>query len=260
MDIIKYNSEAWDREVESGENDWTIPVSREVIEQAAQGEFRVLLTCTRPVPRGWFPEDFEGVDILCLASGGGQQAPIFAALGANVTSFDNSRSQLEQDRHVAEREGLSIRTEQGDAADLSRFEDGSFDLIFHPVSNCFFPDIEPVWREAHRVLRTGGELLSGFLNGFLYIFDQVRAEKEGVLEVRHRLPYSDVRDLNSLELKEWLSSGKPLEYGHTLDQQIGGQTRAGLAIIGFYEDSVGDGATPLDDYCSVFSATRARKL
>ena len=260
MDIVDYNSKAWDAEVDSGENPWSMPVSADVIERARKGEFSLLLTNNKFVPRDWFPADLAGKDVLCLASGGGQQAPVLAAAGANVTSFDNSAKQLELDRFVAEREGLEIRTEKGDAADLSRFEDESFDLIFHPVSNCFMPDVEPVWNEAARVLRTGGELLAGFHNGFFYVFDQMKAYEERVLEVRHSLPYSDVKDLNPDELDSRIQDGETLEYGHTLDQQIGGQVRAGLAIIGFYEDSFDDEATPLNSFCPIFVATRARKL
>ncbi|QQS40818.1 MAG: class I SAM-dependent methyltransferase [Acidobacteriota bacterium] len=256
MDIVKYNSEAWDREVESGENPWTLPVGPEVIEEAREGRFSVLLTNNKPVPRDWFPDSFEGVDVLCLASGGGQQGPVFAAMGANVTVFDNSEGQLAKDRLVADREGLEIRTEKGDAADLSRFEDGSFDLIFHPCSNCFMPDIEPVWNEAYRVLRTGGDLLAGFHNGFFFIFDQIKADRDGVLEVKNPLPYSDLNDLSEEDLKYFVKDGEPLEYGHTLDQQIGGQVRAGFAITGFYEDSDG---SPISEYCGVLAATRAHK-
>lgn len=257
MDIVKYNSEAWDKEVESGENPWTLPVSREVIEEARNGRFSVLLTNNKPVPRDWFPVSFDGVDLLCLASGGGQQGPVFAAMGANVTVFDNSQGQLSKDAFVAEREGLKIRTEKGDAADLSRFEDGTFDLIFHPCSNCFMPDIEPVWNEAYRVLRTGGDLLSGFHNGFYFIFDQIKADRDGVLEVKNSLPYSDIDDLSEEDLAYFVKDGEPLEYGHTLDQQIGGQVRAGFAITGFYEDS--DHGSAISKYCGVLAATRAHK-
>ncbi|HUF03333.1 MAG TPA: class I SAM-dependent methyltransferase [Aridibacter sp.] len=258
MDIVEYNSGAWDREVETGENIWTIPVGPEVIEEARNGRFKVLLTNNMAVPRDWFPESFEGVNLLCLASGGGQQGPVFAALGANVTVFDNSAAQLEKDRFVAEREGLEIRLEKGDAADLSRFEDDSFDLIFHPVSNCFMPDIQPVWHEAYRVLRMGGDLLAGFHNGFFYIFDQIKADSEGVLEVKNPLPYSDLHDLSEEDLKYFMKDGEPLEYGHTLDQQIGGQVRAGFAINGFYEDS--DHGSPLSKFSPIFAATRAHKF
>ncbi len=104
------------------------------------------------------------MDILCLASGGGQQAPILAAAGANVTVFDNSPAQLRQDALVAQREGLPLRTVQGDMRDLSAFGDDSFDLIFHPVSNIFVPEVRPVWRECYRVVRPGGVLLMGTLN------------------------------------------------------------------------------------------------
>ena len=169
MDIRTHNRVAWDKQVESG-NQWTLPVSAEVIEAARQGNWDVLLTPSKPVPQEWFPP-VVGADVLCLASGGGQQGPVLAAAGANVTVFDNSPKQLEQDRSVAERESLVIKTVEGDMADLSMFADGSFDLIIHPVSNIFVPDVNPVWAEAFRVLRPGGALLSGFMNPALFLFD-----------------------------------------------------------------------------------------
>src|SRR5919112_5107900 len=169
MDVEGYNREAWDKQVEDG-NQWTVPVGPEVIEAARRGQWRVLLTDQKPVPREWFPE-MSGADILCLASGGGQQAPTFAAAGANVTVLDNSPKQLAQDAFVAERESLDIKTVQGDMRDLSAFADEAFDLVFHPVSNLFVPEVGPVWNEAYRVLREGGALLAGFLNPAVYVFD-----------------------------------------------------------------------------------------
>ena len=129
-----------------------------------------MLTENRPVPRAWFP-DLQGADVLCLASGGGQQAPVLAAAGANVTVLDNFLRQLVQDHLVAEREELALETVEGDMADLSGFADDSFDLVFHPVSNLFVPELRPVWAEAFRVLRRGGLLLAGFLNPVVYIFN-----------------------------------------------------------------------------------------
>jgi len=119
MNIRDYNRAAWDREVERG-SQWTVPVSKEVIAAARQGQWEIVLTPTKPVPRDWFP-DLEGLDVLCLASGGGQQAPILAAVGANVTVLDNSPKQLEQDRIVADRDSLTITTIEGDMANLTMF-------------------------------------------------------------------------------------------------------------------------------------------
>lgn len=123
--IYEQNRRAWNREVEAG-NEWTQPVDSEVIERARRGDWSVLLTPTKAVPREWFG-DLRGKAVLGLASGGGQQCPIFAAAGADVTSFDASDAQLANDRLVAERDGLPLRTVQGDMADLSVFAVPRFD-------------------------------------------------------------------------------------------------------------------------------------
>ena len=107
MDVVSYNRSAWDKQVEEG-NEWTVPVGPEIIAAARRGEWSVVLTARKPVPPGWFPP-LAGADVLCLASGGGQQGPVLAAAGANVTVFDNSPQQLARDRLVADRDGLAIR-------------------------------------------------------------------------------------------------------------------------------------------------------
>ena len=257
MNVQEYNSAAWDK-LSENEIEWSVPVSSETIEKARRGEWEVILTPLKAVPREWFG-DVRGKDVLCLASGGGQQAPVFAAAGANVTSFDNSAVQLEKDKFVAERDGLQIRLEKGDAADLSRFTDASFDLIFHPCSNCFMPNLEPIWRECFRVLRRGGALLAGFNNPIVYIFDAEAEEKEGVLRVRHKLPYSDLESLTEEERARRIVAADPLEYSHTLDAQIGGQIAAGFLIAGFYEDYWTDDARLLNKLAPSFISTRAIK-
>ena len=146
MSVFDVNQRAWDRLVESG-NRWTVPVSSEAIAKARNGDWQLVLTPSLPVPASWFPP-LTSCRVLCLASGGGQQGPILAAAGANVTVFDASEKQLLQDRMVADRDGLELETIQGDMADLSCFEDGAFDFVFHPCFNCFAEDIRPVWREA----------------------------------------------------------------------------------------------------------------
>ncbi len=234
MDVRAYNREAWNRQVAEG-NPWTVPVTPEVIAAARQGQWSVVLTAVKPVPAAWFPP-LAGLDVLGLACGGGQQCPIFAAAGANVTVLDNSPAQLRRDLQVAEREGLRIRTVEGDMADLSAFPDASFDLAFHPVSNVFAADVRPVYREAARVLRPGGILMAGFMNPDVYIFDRDAIDRKGLLRVKYKLPYTDERDLPPVELQVMMDKGWPLEHSHTLEDQIGGQCDAGLVITGFYED------------------------
>lgn len=253
-DILTHNRKAWDTAVRRG-SQWTVPVSPAEVAAARRGEWQIVLTPTKPVPSHWFPP-LAGRDVLCLASGGGQQGPLLAAAGARVTVFDNSPQQLAQDRAVARRESLTIDTVQGDMADLSAFADASFDLIVHPCSNLFVPDVRPVWREAHRVLRGGGILLAGFCNPVSYIFDQQLAD-EGTLTVRHALPYSDLTSLTPEERQRYVDDEQPLEFGHTLEDQLGGQLDAGFVITGFYED-VWPG-TALAEYMPTFIATRALK-
>ncbi|MCZ0937722.1 MAG: class I SAM-dependent methyltransferase [Caldilineaceae bacterium] len=236
-DLRSYNRRAWDNAVER-QSRWTVPVSSDTVAAARRGSWEIVLTPTKPVPRKWFP-DFRSAEILCLASGGGQQGPVLAAAGesagARVTVFDISPRQLAQDRLVAERDGLGLVTVEGDMRDLGAFSDGKFDLIVHPCSNLFVPDVRPVWRECARVLKRGGVLLAGFVNPVLYLFDQRKID-EGMLEVRHELPYSDLTSITKPEREAFVRAGEAMEFGHTLTDQIGGQLDAGFVVTGFYED------------------------
>lgn len=256
LDPVAHNRRAWDRQVAEG-NEWSRPVAPEVIAKARSGEWSVVLIGYEPVDRSWFPDDITGLDVLCLASGGGQQGPVLAAAGARVTVFDNSPAQLAQDELVAEREGLSLRTVLGDARNLSAFPDASFDLILHPVSNVFIPELAPVWGECHRVLRPGGTLLAGFVNPDVFLFDSEALDTRGELVVRHRLPYSDLTHLPAEERERLWGADAPLEYSHTLTEQLGGQLAAGFVITGFAEAPHHSDATA--GWMSGYFATKARK-
>ena len=138
--------------------------------------------------------------------------------------------------------------------DLSIFAAGCFDLIFHPVSNIFVPEVRPVWKEAFRVLRPGGILLSGLVNPIIYMMEKTES---GILEIRHALPYSDLESLSAEEIQIRAEQGDPLEFSHTLSELIGGQCEAGFQITGFYEDRHAD--EPLCEYSASYIATRAVK-
>ena len=134
MNIYDLNKNAWDKAVDQGTNPYTKVVSPEQIVEAKRGKWSLYLSDCTPVPKEWFPV-LSGSKILCLASGGGQQAPIFAALGAEVTLLDASPRQLAQDLFVAERDNLTIKLTEGDMADLSSFEDGGIDCLFVLVAH-----------------------------------------------------------------------------------------------------------------------------
>jgi len=251
----QYNRKAWDNQVATG-NPWTLPVTTEQIQAARRGEWSLVLTPTIPVPHEWYPP-LNGANVLCLASGGGQQGPLLAAAGAHVTVYDNSPAQLARDQMVAERDNLDLVTLLGDMRDLSAFPDHHFDLIFHPVSNIFVPEILPVWCECYRVLRSGGILLAGFVNPLVYIFDFDKMDA-GELVVSKKLPYADVTDLSAEQLKKFEQEKLPYEWSHSLDEQIGGQLAAGFVLTGLYEDI--DPTSVLGKTLPTFIATRAVKV
>jgi SAM-dependent methyltransferase len=255
VDVLSHNREAWNRYVARG-NRWTVPAGPEAVARARSGDPGIVLTPTRPVPPEWLG-DLRGRRVLALASGGGQQGPLLAAAGARVTVLDASPAQLAQDRAVAAREGLDLETVEGDMADLRALADASFDLVVNPVSTVFVPDVRRVWREAARVLRPGGALLAGVANPVLFALDASSLER-GELVLRNAIPYSDLRSIPAEERARRIAAGEPLEFGHSLQDLVGGQLEAGLHLTGLYEDGWG-GAEPLDRILPAFLATRAVK-
>ncbi|MEZ4502729.1 MAG: class I SAM-dependent methyltransferase [Dehalococcoidia bacterium] len=227
-EVVTHNAEVWDRFVASGD-EWTRGASPEQVQRARNGDLRgVVLIGHEPVDRAWLPASLEGVSVLCLASGGGQQGPLLAAAGARVTVFDASPRQLQQDRDVAAREGLEVRTVLGDMRDLGALEDGEFEVIVHPVSNVFCPELAPVWAECFRVLRPGGRLLAGFLNPDMFVFEEDALDR-GEFVVANPLPYSNAPKPGAS------MPDVPIEFSHTFAEQIGGQLAAGFTIAAFEE-------------------------
>jgi SAM-dependent methyltransferase len=256
MDIAEHNRRAWNRQARERCR-WSTPAAPEEFQEARRGRPRILLTPDTPVPSGWLG-DLRDREVLCLASAGGQQAPLLAAAGARVTSFDLSEEQLALDRLVATREGLELRTLRGDMRDLSALPADGFDLIVHVTSNVFCAEVRPVWRECFRVLRSGGELLAGFMNPAYYLFDHEALDRGEAPVVRHSLPYSDSSGLPPERLRRCIAEGEPLEFSHSLDDQIGGQLKAGFLLTGFFEDTWSE-VPAVSGHFPPLLNTRARK-
>jgi SAM-dependent methyltransferase len=255
MDVSAHNRLAWDREASEG-SPCSIPVSPEQISAARRGDWRVFVTQCTPIPKAWLPEVI-GRRILCLAAGGGQQAPILAAAGGIVSVLDISPVQLARDRFVAQREGLAINIVEGNMQALEAFEDGIFDVVIHPASNHYASDIRAVWREASRVLQSGGTLISGFINPVAYALD-MRQFASGILQLRHKLPYSDLTSISTDERTELFGLEAPIEFGHTFADQFAGQIESGFVIDGFFEDFRRNDL--LNKCMPTYFATRASKL
>jgi len=229
------NAKAIDRWIENGW-EWGIPITHNVYADAQKGKWDVVLTPTRPVPHNWFLPflnngRLDGVRILGLASGGGQQIPIFSALGADCTVMDYSDKQLDSERMVAERENYRVNIIKADMTKRFPFDDNSFDVIFHPVSNCYIEDVYHVWNECYRVLRPSGILLAGMDNGFNFIIDDFTVRP---LVITNKLPYNPL--WNPEQMKHSLNEEDTIQFSHTFDEQIGGQLKAGFVITGAYED------------------------
>ena len=231
MDYQHINAETIDRWVEEGWQ-WGIPIDHETFLNAKKGEWQVLLTPVKEVPRKWFGR-LKGKKILGLAAGGGQQMPIFSALGARCVVFDYSEKQLESEKKVAEREGYDITVVRGDMTKPLPFSDGEFDMIFHPVSNCYVREVEPIWKECHRVLKRGGKLLAGLDNGINFIVD---SEEKTIINA---LPFDPL--VNEKLLKQLETEDCGIQFSHTIEEQIGGQLKAGFTLIDLYEDTNGEG-------------------
>lgn len=231
MEYTEINAGVIDRWCREGW-EWGQPLPREKYRAALQGDWDVLLTPTRPVPHDWFGP-LRGKKLLGLASGGAQQMPVFAALGAVCTVLDYSEKQLQSEREYAAREGYAIDIVRADMTRPLPFADGSFDLIFHPVSNCYVREVEPIWRECARVLKPGGRLLAGFDNGINFL---VSEDEERIV---HKMPFDPLSDPQLME--ECLRDDLGVQFSHTYTEELGGLLRAGFRLCDLYEDTNGTG-------------------
>lgn len=175
--------------------------------------------------KGWLGE-VSGRRILCLAAGGGRQGPLYASIGADVTVVDISPAMLELDRQVARDRGLKLRTVEASMDEMSALETSEFDIVIHPVSTCYVPDVRPVYLEVARVLRGGGIYVSqhkqpaSLQTSIKPIAGHYQIESD--CYSRHPLPKSEPSNL--------VREDGTLEFVHRWELLLGSMCRAGLVI------------------------------
>ncbi len=225
---LAQNRAAWDRLADTGSVFATVATDDE---------------CRNPLAaldgRGWLPPTVVGLDVLCLASGGGWQSILYACAGANVTVLDLSRSMLRLDEREAARRNKTVRTIEGSMDDLSMLGAATFDLVHQPVSTCYVPKLTPVYREIARVLRPGG----------LYISQHKQPTS---LQVTHR----DAKDRYVLGIEYYQSGALPrvpdcsyrepavVEYLHSWEDLVGELCRAGFVLEDLSEPDRSDREAP----------------
>ena len=204
-ETARHNLEYWKRQVETDceySRPW-LDLDRDLLERFVSGKVEIM-----PAPYGYlYPrsvfQNVAGKDVLCLASGGGQQSAAFGLLGARVTVLDLTDEQLEMDRRTAAHHGYEIRTIAGDMRDLTTLDDDSFDLVYQAISICFVPDTREVYSEVAGILRPGGLYRVGHVNPATYGMEEEtwdgvgyrimepnyhgRVERADAMEYRHSL-------------------------------------------------------------------------
>jgi SAM-dependent methyltransferase len=172
--LARRNHQAWEKDVQQN-GPYTMPwldLEPNVLRAFAEGEIETLPEPYAYIYPHFILRNLAGKEVLCLASGGGQQSAVFGLLHAKVTAFDLTEGQLAADRKAAEHYEYAIKTIQGDMRDLSRLPPESFDLVYQAISLCFVPDVRQVYREVARVLRPGSLYRVGHLNPATYLIDE----------------------------------------------------------------------------------------
>ncbi|MEM9776525.1 MAG: class I SAM-dependent methyltransferase [Chloroflexota bacterium] len=262
-DLIKYNQERWQALVDAGVEfsvpyaDYDQPQAIDYVDQWADIK-RLELT------------NWTGKDVLCLASGGGQQSVCFSLMGGNVSVRDLTPGQLAGDRAMAEKYGYSVRTELGDMRDLSCFEDQSFDLVYQAYSINFIPDPWTVFAEVKRVLRPGGLYYLQFANPLWNMEETDWTEKgypirqpyvQGQQSTPEKLPWDVEQPDGSVKKVDG-----PDEFTHTMGTIFNGLGNNGMLVFAMIEMPKGDAAAEpgtwehLKSYLPVWPAVWAKKL
>lgn len=226
------NRSAWNRLAEGGSQFASVATDEQCREPLATLD-----------SRGWLPVSVQGLDVLCLASGGGWQSILYACAGAHVTVVDLSPAMLKLDAQESARRNLNIRIVEGSMDDLSTFPDASFDIVHQPVSTCYVPDVLAVYGEVARVTRDAG----------LYISQHKQPTSLQIAgrDERDRYiigtGYYHTGPLPAPEDRSYREPGA-VEFLHRWDDLVGGLCRSGFVVEDLREPYRGDETAPPGHY------------
>lgn len=218
--VLAHNARAWDR----------LAAGRDVLTRpAADGAFadpRSWLGSGGTAGRSWLPERLDGLTVLCLAAGGGKHGPLYAAAGATVTVVDLSPAMLALDREVARERRIDMEILQGSMDDLVMLKSAHYDLVIHPVSTCYVPDVGRVFGEVARVTKPGGCYVSQHKSP-TSLQASVETGLSGHYELLH--PHGGGEALPPAPPSRLREAGTQ-EFIHSLSALLGGICAAGFAI------------------------------
>jgi SAM-dependent methyltransferase len=237
--VLAHNARAWDRLAAGG-----AALARPAADEAF-GDPRGWLGGGGPEGRRpWLPPSLVGLEVLCLAAGGGKHGPLYAAAGARVTVLDLSAAMLELDRQVARERGIDLELVQGSIDHLDMFEPARFDLVVHPVSTCYVPEVEPVFQSVARVTRPGGLYVSQHKSP-ASLQAALEPNAAGRYELRHEVGRPEPLPP---EPPGRLREAGTQEFVHSLTALLGGICRAGFAIEDVHEPEHAEPGAPLASF------------
>jgi ubiquinone/menaquinone biosynthesis C-methylase UbiE len=215
MTVYEHNRQAWDALVQQRQR-LTIPASDSDFENPLE-------KCDS---LGWLGGNITGKKVLCLAAGGGKHGPLYAAAGAQVTVLDISPAMLEQDKQVACQRGFNLRLVTGSMDDLTMFAPAEFEIVIHPVSTCYVPDIAKVYAEVARVTCEHGIYVSQHKTPTNLQAEQ-QPRHSGNYEISET--YYRTTPLPAVQGSLFREEGT-LEYLHTWESILGSLCRSGFVI------------------------------
>ena len=176
------------------------------------------------------PEDLGGRHAIELGCGTGYVSAWMRRRGASVYAIDNSQRQLETARKLAEQNGVTdIEWVHGNAETVEQ-PDESFDFAISEYGAAIWCD-PYVWiPEAHRLLRTGGELV--FLGN--HPFGMVCSALDGSYPARLTLQ----RDYFGLGRMDWTGAAEDpggIEFNMEFSSWLRLFREVGFDVIDYFE-------------------------